>query len=426
MARRATAINLLPPKAVSTKGKGRHADGGGLYLQVVGNSRSWLFVYRWEGRRIEMGLGRAGDRLDEISLKRARELATEARAMLNEVPPRSPLGERRATLAAARQQDEKPTFADFADRILEKREGSFRNEKHRGQWRTTLSLDKHDDGTFLDTGYCLSLRKLRVDWITTEHVLAVLQPIWSTKTETASRVRGRIEFMLDAAKAKGLREGENPARWRGHLDKLLAPRQKLQRGHMAAMPFGDVPAFVARLREREAVAARALEFLILTAARSGEVRGATWSEIDLEAKVWTVPAPRMKMGKEHRVPLSDRAVAILKEVEPLRGKADLVFPGSKEDAPLSDMVWKALMKRMGVEGVTTHGFRSAFRDWVGDATNFPRELAEAALAHKVGDEVEQAYRRSDALEKRRKLMTAWDRFVAGGTASIVRLSAARA
>ena len=275
--------------------------------------------------------------------------------------------------------------------------------------------------------YAAPLRSKPVNQITTEDVLEVLQPIWTSKAETASRVRGRIEKILDAAKAKGLREGENPARWRGHLDHLLPKRQLLQRGHHAAMPWQEVPEFVAQLRNSPSMAALALEFVILTAARSGEVLrsfrdgevvGASWGEIDRQAKVWTIPAKRMKAGREHRVPLSDRALAILGEAEKAR-RGKFIFPGQRGDQPLSDMALTMLLRRMNVTDATVHGFRSSFRDWAGEATNFPREIAEAALAHTVGDKVERAYRRGDALERRRELMEAWASFCAGAQMSKV-------
>jgi integrase len=258
--------------------------------------------------------------------------------------------------------------------------------------------------------YAAPLRSRPVDQIDTEAVLAVLKPIWLEKPETASRLRGRIEAVLDAAKAQGHRMGENPAAWRGHLSHLLPTRQKLSRGHHAAMAYDDVPAFVARLRERDALAAMALELCILTATRSGEVLGARWSEIDTAKKVWTISAARMKAGRAHRVPLSDRALSILEKLaEAKTGK--FVFPGDRDDRPLSNMTMAMLMRRMKVAGVTVHGFRSAFRDWAGNETHFPREVAEAALAHVVGDKAEQAYRRSDALEKRRALMAAWASYI---------------
>jgi integrase len=252
------------------------------------------------------------------------------------------------------------------------------------------------------------LRAKTVDTIATDDVLAVLKPIWTTKAETASRVRGRIEKVLDAAKAKGFREGENPARWRGHLDHLLPGPSKLTRGHHAAMPYEDVAGFVAELREREATAALALEFCILTAARSGEVLGARWSEIDRDKKIWTVPATRMKAGREHRVPLPGRALAVVGQLAEAK-QGDFVFPGQRRDKPLSNKAMDRVLRRVGTD-VTVHGFRSSFRDWAGNETGYPRELIETALAHVIGDRAEQAYRRSDALERRRDLMTAWESY----------------
>jgi integrase len=248
-----------------------------------------------------------------------------------------------------------------------------------------------------------------VDEVATEAVLDVLRPVWQRAPETASRLRGRIEAVLDFAKARGWRAGENPAVWRGHLALILPKRQKLTRGHHAAMAFDAVPEFIAALRERDAMAALALEFLILTAARSGEVLGARWAEIDLEAKVWTIPASRMKAAREHRVPLSSRALAILAQlVETKTG--EFVFFGQRHGKPLSPMSLEKTMRRLKVVGATVHGFRSAFRDWAGETTSFPREIAEAALAHVAGDSTERAYRRGDALEKRRELMEAWAAF----------------
>jgi integrase len=259
------------------------------------------------------------------------------------------------------------------------------------------------------TVYCEHLRGKPVSEVSTDDVLKVLKPLWATKAETASRLRGRIERVLDFARARGQRSGENPARWRGHLDAILPRRAKLTRGHHKALPFQAVPKFMAQLRERKGTAPRALEFAVLTAGRSGEVLGARWDEMDLEAKVWTVPARRMKAGREHRVPLSSRTVEILHAMQEMR-TSEYVFPGSKQGRPLSVMALEMVLRRMKVDA-TVHGFRSAFRDWVGERASFPRELAEAALAHLVGDAVERAYRRGDALEKRRELMETWARFV---------------
>jgi integrase len=263
------------------------------------------------------------------------------------------------------------------------------------------------------TRYCEPIRDTSVDAIDTEAVLSVLKPLWTRAPETASRLRGRIEAVLDAARARGHidRNEANPARWRGHLDKLFPKRAKLTRGHHAAMPYSEVPAFVAGLRERRATAARALEFCILTATRSGETLKASWDEIDFAAKIWTVPAGRTKAGREHRVPLPDRTITILREMEAGRTSA-FVFPGQRRGRPLSPMGFEMLLRRIN-SPYTTHGFRSSFRDWAGNETHFPRELAEHALAHVLGDKAEQAYRRSDALQRRRELMDAWANYCEG-------------
>lgn len=394
----ARQLNRLSPRGVATLTKpGRHSDGGGLYLSISPTGgRRWVFLFRWNGRLREMGLGGASS----VSLAKAREGAAKARAALADgVNP----------LDAKREAEGVPTFGDFADAVVADLSPQWRNPKHRAQWESTLQGD------------AARLRGVRLDRVDTADVLGVLKPIWQTKPETAGRLRGRIERVLDAAKAKGHRSGENPARWRGHLDTLLPKRQKLSRGHHAALPFGDVAPFVGTLRERQAVAAMAVEFLILTASRSAEVRGARWNEIDLEGRVWTIPARRMKAGREHRVPLSGRAVEILDAVAPLAQEdADaVVFPASN-GKPLSDGAFSALFKRLGVHGqFTPHGFRSSFRDWAGEVSTFPREVAEAALAHTVGDETERAYRRGDALEKRRLMMDAWAGYIEPGRSGAV-------
>lgn len=389
-------LNRLKSRQVETAGPGRHADGGGLYLDRDASGRSrWVFMWTRNGKRREMGLGPASK--GGVSLAAAREAAATARDVLSKGG--DPI---EARDAAKREPVPVPTFGEFADELVKALGVQWRNPKHRSQWAMTLKV------------YAKPLRSLPVNRIDTEAVLDVLKPIWLAKPETASRLRGRIERVLDAAKAKGHRSGENPARWRGHLDHLLPKRQKLTRGHHGALAYADLPEFVGELRGREGVAALALEFLILTAARSGEVRGAKWSEVDLRAKVWTVPASRMKAGREHRVPLSARAIEILEQVQPLAsGKPDkaYVFPGPVSTKPLSENAFGALLKRMKLE-VTAHGFRSSFRDWAGEVSTFPREVAEAALAHVVGDATERAYRRGDALEKRRRLMDAWAGYAA--------------
>ena len=382
--------NRLTARAVAALSEpGVHADGQNLYLRVDdAGAKRWVFIFSRSAKRVEMGLGS----IHNVSLQQARELAAEARAHL---------GARRDPLAERRKQSGAPTFAKMAAEVLDSIEGSFRNDKHRAQWHSTLRT------------YCGSIAALPVDQIETAHALEVLKPIWTTKAETASRLRGRVERILDAARAKGHRTGENPFRWRGHLDQLLPPRGKLTRGHHAAMKYSDLPAFIGDLRERDGVTPLALEFAILTAARSGEVRGARWAEIDRDARVWVIPAERMKAGKEHRVPLTDRCFAILAEIEPLRLDLDadeLLFPGARRNSTLSDQALSAVLRRMGLPDLTVHGFRSSFRDWVSEETHFPRELAEGALAHIVGSAVERSYRRGDALEKRRELMNAWERY----------------
>jgi integrase len=377
-------VNKLSARAVGTLAKpGRHSDGGGLYLNVTeSGAKSWLFMYKVAGRRREMGLGSARD----VPLARARELASENRQHLHS--GRDPL--------TVRAKPQTMTFADAAEALLASMSPSWRNAKHRAQWAMTLRV------------YGAPLSKLPVNDVGVEDVLRVLRPLWGAKAETASRLRGRIERVLDFARARGMRSGENPARWRGHLDAILPKRQKLTRGHHKAMPFDDVPAFVNALREMDGIAPQALEFTILTAARSGETLGARWDEIELDTKLWTVPAARMKAAREHRVPLSPRAVAILKKLEKAR-TSEFVFPGLKPGKPLSSMALEMVLRRANAD-VTVHGFRSAFRDWAGERSQFPREIAEAALAHLVGDAVERAYRRGDALEKRRNLMDAWGQF----------------
>jgi integrase len=376
-------LHRLAPRTVSTAKAGRHSDGGGLYLIVdKSGARRWAFMY-WRHRKpVEIGLGSI---LQGITLLKARERSAECRRLMSEG------GDPRQWRAPDRQV---PEFQMMAEDVIAALEGGWRNAKHIEQWRSTIKT------------YCKPIAELAVDKIGTEEVLKVLRPIWGTKAETASRLRGRIERILDAAKAKGYRAGENPARWRGHLDSLLAKRQKLTRGHHPSMPWWDLPAFMKSLREREAMAARALEFTILTAARTGETLGALWSEIDLEAKVWTVPAERMKGGREHRVPLSDRAVAILSELEKAT-TGELVFPGRKVRKQLSGMAMEMLLRRMGADAYTVHGFRSSFKTWATETTVFPNELSEQALAHVTGSQVERAYRRTDVLERRRELMAAW-------------------
>jgi integrase len=377
-------MGKLTARKVETAKPGKYGDGDGLQLAVSPTgAKKWVLRFLWNGRPREMGLGS----YPEVGLAEARELALKDRRLARSgVDP-----------IAARKGKGVPTFGEFADQVARDLADGFRNDKHKAQWAMTLKV------------YAAPLREKPVDKITTEDVLAVLQPIWREKPETASRVRGRIERVLNAAKAKGYRTGENPAAWRGHLENLLSKRSRLSRGHHAAMRYQDVPGFISKLREREAVAALALEFAVLTAARSGEVLGARWPEIDLDAKVWIIPAERMKAAREHRVPLSEPALAILTRLSEANA-SDYVFPGQRAGRPLSVMALEMVLRRMGIDNATVHGFRSSFRDWCGNETHFPRELAEHSLAHVIGDAAEQAYRRSDALARRRELMNGWASF----------------
>ena len=384
---------------------GMYADGDGLYLRVdAAGSKRWALLFRWpdpatgEKKRTEMGLGRLAD----VGLADAREKAAEARKQIAEGV--NPI-QARILASEARAQTVR-TFGMEAESYIDTHATSFRNPKHVDQWRMTLSAKRDKAGELMDSGYCLTLRKLPVAAIETEHVLAVLKPLWLEKPETASRLRGRIERVLDAAKSAGHRTGENPARWRGHLATLLPKRKTLSRGHHAAMPYAQLPAFVAKLRESGGMGARALELLILCSSRTGEIIGAKWPEFDLDSKVWTIPAIRMKAAREHRVALSARAVEILRELAEIR-TGDFVFPGKRANSHMSNMTMTKALATAGGDAYTVHGFRSAFRDWVGEETSFPETLAEMALAHIVGDATERAYRRGDALAKRRKLSDAW-------------------
>ena len=379
---------LSAVQATKLKKPGRHSDGGGLYLSIDGEGRRrWVFMYVRGGRRTELGLGGGRD----LSLANARSEATELRAVL--AKGADPKAERN------REATQVHSFGMCADAYVDAMRPSWRNAKHAQQWAMTL------------TKYAAPIRDLPVESVGTEQVVGVLQPLWSRTPETAERLRGRIESVLDAAKAKGLRTGENPASWRGHLDQLLPKRRRLTRGHHAAMAYEQMPEFMQRLRGRIADAARALEFTVLTAARSGEALGALWSEIDLDKRVWTVPSARMKAGREHRVPLSPRAASILAEADENQ-RSGLVFKGAKADRPLSSMAMAMLLRRMHVD-VTVHGFRSAFRDWASETTGFAHEACEMALAHAIANKAEAAYRRGDLFEKRRLLMEAWADYCAG-------------
>lgn len=396
--------NALTPLAVKNAKPGRHADGAGLHLLVKqSEARSWVYRFMLAGKSRDVGLGTAGP--GGMSLADARDEAAALRLKVK--AGIDPLEERNreAAEALAAAQAVKvagTTFREVAAAYIAANEESWRNPKHRQQWSNTLATYVYP-----------VIGDLPIAGVETAHVLKILEPIWRGKAETASRVRGRIETVLDNAKARGYRQGENPARWRGHLAQILPARTRLSRGHHKALAYEDIPTFIRALHKREAVAALALEFAILTAARSGEVIGASWDEVDLAKATWTIPAARMKAAKEHRVPLSPRTVEILESLKPLG--SDWLFPGAA-GGKLSGMAMAMLMRRMNVDA-TVHGFRSGFRDWAAECTGYAHEVAEMALAHTIANKVERAYRRGDLLDKRRRLMGDWATFCRnGGTA----------
>jgi integrase len=394
-----TIGKLTALKVDKAKRPGMYGDGGGLYLRVTHDgAKNWVFRFMLNGRPRWMGMGP----LHTVHLAEARKRAGEHR--LRRHDGIDPIEARRAERQQARLDAAKAvTFKECAESYIKAHRAGWRNGKHAAQWQATLA-------TYAEP----VIGKLSVQAIDTGLVLKVLEPIWTAKPETAGRVRGRIESILDWAKVRGYRAGENPARWRGHLDKLLPARGKVQKvEHHAAMPYAALPAFLIKLRGQEGIAARALEFAILTAARTGETIGARWPEFDLLDKTWTVPPERMKAGRAHRVPLSARALAILKEMQLLRpaGDADgYVFPGGKAGRPLSNMAFLMLLRRMGHADLTAHGFRATFKTWASECTGVQNEIVEASLAHVIGSKVEQAYRRGDLFERRRRLMQQWATF----------------
>jgi integrase len=388
----ARAIHKLKFRQVETLKKvGRHSDGGGLYLKITPDgSKRWVFMYARGGKQREMGLGSA--QAGGVSLTDARIAAQGAREAL--ALASDPLLVRDSRRQAAAEAQARP-FGEVADEHIAAMASQWRNAKHRAQWKYSLEV------------LAKPLRPIRVDQISTEDVLSVLKPLWQTIPETAARVRGRIEAVIDRAKAKGERQAENPARWRGHLQLLLPKRQKLTRGHHPALPYVEVPEFMGKLRLVEGLAAQALELCILTATRTTELLGAKWDEIDLEGRAWSIPPGRMKAGKQHVVPLSDRAVAILKALRKARD-GTFVFPSARTNKRhMSNMSMTMCLRRMSYGHISTHGFRSSFKDWAGEQTNFANEVSEAALAHVIKDKAEAAYRRATMFDKRRKLMSAW-------------------
>ncbi len=380
-------------KVQNTKTPGRYGDGGGLWLQVSkSGTKSWLFRYTSRGRARQMGLGP----IHTVTLAIARHKAEAARRLLQDGV--DPIDEKQARAASERVQAARAmTFKQCAVAYIAAHEASWRNSKHRKQWTNSL-------GTY---AFPL-LGDLPVASIETDLIMKVLEPIWPKKPETASRVRMRIESVLSWATARRYRSGDNPARWRGHLDQLLPARRKLKRvEHHPALPYRELPSFMARLREEDGIAARALEFTILTACRTSEALGARLQEFDLKLGIWTIPGSRMKAGREHRVALSQRTIEI---VETATTEREYLFAGGAKGKPLSNMAMLKLLARMGRDDLTVHGFRSTFRDWAAEQTNHPRDVAEMALAHVVGDKTEAAYRRGDMFEKRRRLAEDWAQF----------------
>jgi len=401
----AGGINKLSALTVQrAKESGYYGDGGGLWLQISKlGGKSWVFRFTRHGKTREMGLGP----VHTVSLAEARDKALEHRKIVAD--GRDPIDERRADQDQARLEAAKrKTFAECAAAYIEANRAGWKNEKHAAQWQSTLSNYAYP-----------TLGPLPVGSIDTDRVLAVLMqeikdgdsvaPLWHTKTETASRLRGRIESVLDWASFRGYREGENLARWKGHLEHELPARSKIQTvKHHAALPYAQLSQFMADLDKRDGASARALQFSILTAARSGEVRGASWDEIDLSGRVWTVPEHRMKARREHRVPLSDEAIRLLHKMPRVVG-CTFIF-SAPTGRMLSDMALTSVLRRMGRSDLTQHGFRSTFRDWAGETTAYPREVCEHALAHKLADGVEAAYQRGDLLAKRALLMRDWGKF----------------
>jgi integrase len=392
MARQTDRLNALQVKNLTKPGY--YCDGAGLYLQVSkSGSKSWIMRYTLDGKPCEMGLGS----YNAFTLAEARVRAKAQRKLLTDGT--DPLATKRSDLLAKRMAEANIiTFDQAAHAYITANSPAWRNVKHADQWRNTIA------------SYASPvIGALPVSKIDTAHVLRILTPIWLEKTETATRLRGRIEKILDWAKAQGYRSGDNPAQWRGHLDAglLPAPSKVADAGHHAALPWSEIGAFMVTLRAMQGAGARAMEIIILTATRTSEVLNAKWSEIDLDGKLWTIPKERMKSFKEHRVPLSDAVIAVMTKLKAEATGSEFVFAGRKAGSTLSNMVCLATLKRMGRADITTHGFRSTFRDWASETTVYPRDVCEMALAHSIEDKSEAAYRRGDLLEKRRALMSDW-------------------
>lgn len=400
MARAIHKLNDIKTKKASKPG--RMSDGGGLYLRISKTgTKSWSFMWKRDGKRDEIGLGKYPDQ----PLAGARKVAAEYREIIAQG------GNPRQVRDKA---NEEPVFAQLVEKFMRDKGKDFTNAKHRAQWEMTLG-----------PAYCAKIQNKRPSEITKEDVLAILKPIWTTKTETASRIRSRLEKVLNTSRPdEGWRSGINPAQWHGNLENDLTSRRLLRKNrpvkHHPAMPYKDVPAFMSKLAEREGLSARALELLIFCACRSGEVLNARWEEVDFEQRLWTIPGQRMKMKLPHTVPLTDPAHDLLQNLFERRLN-DWIFPGNKRDKPLSGMTLEMQLRRMGFGQFTPHGFRSSFRDWCGDETEFAREVAEGCLAHKIGDSTELAYRRGTAIKKRLKLLTAWTNFCTGNVGEVILL-----
>lgn len=398
------AAGLSARKVETIKTPGLFGDGNGLYLQVTATgAKTWIFRYALGGRRRDMGLGSA----TVFGLAEARARALDAKKLV--ASGVDPIDAKNARAAAqAVEKARAITFEECARAYIDSMRAGWKNEKHQAQWSATL-------GTY---AYPV-IGKLPVDAIDTALVLKVLQPIWTSKTETASRLRGRVESILDYARVSGYRSGENSARWKGHLDHILPNKRDVAKvDHHASLPYADIPAFWPKLQVQDGMGARALELCILTATRTGEVLGARWPEIDLDAGLWVIPAARMKAGAEHRVPLSTPAIALLRKLLSVRG-GEFVFPGQSADRQMSNMAMAMVLRRMKVDA-TPHGFRSTFRTWAAEETGCPAEVCEAALAHTIQSKVIAAYQRGDLFEKRRELMTEWANHCTTGTTVLVR------
>ncbi len=393
MARQIGKLNNIKISRASKRGY--ISDGGGLYLQITDSgSKSWVYRFREDGRLREMGLGPT----HTISLIEARDAAQHCRKQ--RLAGIDPIAARHISRVNAKLEAAKTmTFCQCAEAYIDAHKASWSNPKHAAQWSATLSTYAYH-----------VLGEFPVQAIEVAHVMKVIEPIWSTKTETASRLRGRIERILDWATTRGLRTGDNPARWRGHLDNLLPSRAKVRKvEHHPALPYSEISLFIKELRKQEGVSAKALEFAILTASRTNEVLGATWGEVDLAKAIWIIPESRMKASKEHRVPLSQPVLEILASLT-VGHPADPIFPGARKGKGLSNMAFLTLLKRMSRKDITAHGFRSTFRDWAAEKTSNSREVIEQALAHSLPSKVEAAYLRSDLFDKRRQLMDAWASF----------------